>query len=249
MKQWILPAFETHYQSSPWQIWYPDRVNELLHQTLPHILLIILIPLAMLSLREIRAIAIIGAMLLFVLLYTADTVFLKHYLLAIAPAMICLILMGWQSLERAFPRARGVIFTFLLLAIGAMAVSALPEFNPWAAPLGTATDENRAINRALDHLARRPSLVMFRFNPKINSYHAEPVYNTDVAWPDDALIVRARDLGDNQNINLYRYYAQLHQDRDVYLYDRAILASASDNQRALKFLGTTRQLAANHASQ
>jgi hypothetical protein len=248
MKQWILPAFETHWQSSLWQIWYPERIEELLRQTLPINLLIILIPLAILSLREIRSAAIVGFMLLFLLLYTADAVFLKHYLLAIAPAVICLILLGWQSLERAFPAARSVIFTFLLLAIGTMAICALPEFNPSAAPLGTETDENRVVSHALDRLPRRPTLVMFRFNPKINSYHAEPVYNSDVAWPDDALIVRARDLGNNQNINLYHYYAQLHQDRDVYLYDRAIRPTTGDGDKPLKFLGTTAQLAAQYAS-
>jgi hypothetical protein len=248
MKQWILPAFETHWRLSLWEIWYPDRVEEAIHQTLPHILLIIFLPLALLSLSEIRRATIVGAMLLFFAVYTADAVFLKHYLLAIAPAMICLILMGWESLERAFPRARGVIFTFMLLAIGAMATSALPEFNPWATPLGTATDENRAVDRALDNLPRRPALVMFRFNPKVNSYHAEPVYNTGVAWPDDALIVRARDLGENENIRLYRYYAQRHQNRDVYLYDRAGSGSTSPGRPALKFLGTARDLAAKHAT-
>ncbi|MGD0463361.1 MAG: glycosyltransferase family 39 protein [Tepidisphaeraceae bacterium] len=238
MKQWILPAYEEHWRSNLWQIWYPDRIQEAIHQTLPHVLLVIFLPLALLSLGEIRRAAIVGAMLLFFAVYTADAVFLKHYLLAIAPAMICLVLMGWESLERPFPRARGVIFTFMLLATGAMATCALPEFNPWAAPLGTATDENRIVDRALQNLPRRPSLVMFRFDPKINSYHAEPVYNTDVAWPDDALIVRARDLGENENIRLYRYYTQRHQDRDVYLYDRA----ARNGRNPLTPLGTTREL-------
>jgi hypothetical protein len=248
MKQWILPAYEEHWRLSLWDIWYPDRIEELIHQTLPHLLLVIFLPLAILSLAEIRRAAIAGAMLLFLLVYTADAIFLKHYLLAIAPAIICLIIMGWESLERAFPSARGVIFTFTLLAGGAIAICALPQFNPWAVPLGPATDENRVINLTLDHLPPRPSLVMFRFNPKINSYHSEPVYNTGVAWPDDALIVRAHDLGDNENINLYRYYAQLNQDRDVYLYDRAIHPVTGNDQQALTFLGTIRQLAANHAS-
>ncbi|HEY1922967.1 MAG TPA: glycosyltransferase family 39 protein [Tepidisphaeraceae bacterium] len=240
MKQWILPAYETHWQTSLWRIWYPDRIEELLHQTLPNIFLMILIPLAILSLSDIRPLAIVGSMLLFLLLYTADTVFLKHYMLAIAPAMICLVLLGWKSLERAFPRARGVTFTFLLIAICTVATCALPEFDPWAAPLGTATDENRAADRALAQLPRRPSLVMFRFNPKINTYHAEPVFNSDVTWPDDALIVRARDLGDNRNIDLYRYYMDLHQNRDVYLYDRGT--------RELKSLGSISNLIAHHAA-
>lgn len=88
---------------------------------------------------------------------------------------------------------------------------------------------------------------MFRFNPKVNSYHAEPVYNAGVAWPDDSLIVRARDLGENENIRLYRYYAQHRQNRDVYLYDRAA-GSTTPGGPALKSLGTARDLAAKHAT-
>jgi hypothetical protein len=239
IEQWIFPAYEKHGRLSWWEIWYPDRIEEVIHQTLPHILLVVFLPLALLSLREIRRAAIVGAMLLFFAVYTADAIFLKHYLLAIAPAMICLVLMGWESLERPFPRARGVIFTFMLLATGAMGTCALPEFNPLATPLGTAPIEARSIDRALENLPRRPSLVMFRYDPKVNSYHCEPVYNTGVAWPDDALIVRARDLGENENIRLYRYYAQCHQDRQVYLYDRA---AGGNGRNPLTRLGTTRQL-------
>jgi hypothetical protein len=41
-----------------------------------------------------------------------------------------------------------------------------------------------------------------------------------VAWPDQAPIVRAHDLGD-LNIELYRYYALKQPDRHVYIFDRA----------------------------
>jgi hypothetical protein len=242
MKQWILPDYEEHWRLSLWQIWYPQRFQEVIHQTLASSLLVIFLPLSVLSLGEIRRAAIVGAMLLFFILYTADAVFLDHYVLAIAPAMICLILMGWQSLERSLPRARPMIFTFMSLAIGAAAIRALPEFNSASTPLGTSSDENRAVDRILATLPRSPALVLFRFDPKINTYHAEPVYNADVAWPDDAAIVRARDLGENENLRLYRYYVQLRQNRDVYLYDRA---AGVMGQNPLTRLGTVRQLAGN----
>ncbi|MGD0140453.1 MAG: glycosyltransferase family 39 protein [Tepidisphaeraceae bacterium] len=239
IKQWILPAYEQHWRMSLWEIWYPGRLDEIIGQTMPDALLVILIPLAALSLGEIRRAAIVGAMLLFFVIYTADPVFLRHYALAIVPAVICLILMGWESLERAFPRARGAILTFMLLAIGLLAVRAMPECNPVAAPMGTGSDDARIADRILAALPRRPALVLFQFDPKSDSYHAAPVYNADVAWPDDAPIVRANDLGENENVRIYRYYARRGQNRDVYLYDRT---AARNGHSPLTRLGTTGQL-------
>jgi hypothetical protein len=178
-------------------------------------------------------------MLLFFAFYTADPVFLRHYALAIAPAAICLILMGWESLQRAFPWAREGIFTFMLLATGFLAIRSLPECNPSAALMGTGSDDVRIAERMLAALPRRPSLVLFRFDPKSDSYHDDPVYNADVAWPDDALIVRANDLGGNENMRIYRYYAWRGQNRDVYVYDRT---AARNGRNPLTPLGATDRL-------
>ena len=68
--------------------------------------------------------------------------------------------------------------------------------------------------------------------------HDDPVYNTDVAWSDDAPIIRARDL-DGRNEPLYRYYAAEQPDRVVYLYDRA---KESAGQDPLQRLGTVQEL-------
>jgi hypothetical protein len=74
--------------------------------------------------------------------------------------------------------------------------------------------------------------VLFRFSLK-NSVDLEPVYNADVAWPDDAQVIRAHDRGE-QNIELYRYYAQRQPDRWIYLFDR--------NDGSLTELGQAKQL-------
>ncbi len=245
MKQWILPGYEEHSRMSLWQIWYPARISDLFHQTMPSPLLVILLPLAILSLREIRRATIVAAMLIFFAIFTADPLFLGHYCLAIVPAIICLILMSWQSLERAFPSAKNMISTFMLLAIVMIAFRALPECNASAAPLESSSDDTRIADQILATLPPRPSLVLFQFDPKFDSYHADPSYNAGVAWPDDAAIVRANDLGENENLAIYRYYAGLGQDRDVYLYDRT---AARNGQNPLTHLGTTQNLAAKHAS-
>jgi hypothetical protein len=245
MKQWILPAYEEHWRSSLWGIWYPSRIDTIVHYTLPNSLLLILIPLSLMSLREIRRATIIGAMLLFFAIYTADAIFLRHYCLAIAPAMICLILMAWESLERAFPGARSVILTFMLLTLSILAIHALPEFNPGSAPLGTSSADAQITGQIIGALPPRPALVLIQYDPKSDSYDADLAYNPDVAWPDDALTVRASDRGDDENLRIYRYYAQHGQDRDVYLYNRT---AARNAQNPLTPLGTTQSLAAQHAS-
>ena len=45
------------------------------------------------------------------------------------------------------------------------------------------------------------------------------MYNTDVASPDDAPLIRAHDLGP-RNIELFRYYATRAPDRMIYRFSR-----------------------------
>src|SRR5205823_4623615 len=56
------------------------------------------------------------------------------------------------------------------------------------------------------------------FNAKSN-VEEEPVYNTDVAWPDDAPVVRAQDLG-VRDLELAEYYEARQPQREFYLFDR-----------------------------
>jgi hypothetical protein len=66
---------------------------------------------------------------------------------------------------------------------------------------------------------QQPAVVLFRFAPG-SSVDEEPVYNTGVAWPDDAPIIRAHDLGPRDG-ELLRYYAARKPGRTFYLFDRA----------------------------
>ena len=78
--------------------------------------------------------------------------------------------------------------------------------------------------------------MLFRFGPGANPL-AEPVYNADVAWPDDARVIRAHDLGDAANRKLMEYYASRQPERRVYCYDRTATADP------LTYLGTVREMA------
>jgi hypothetical protein len=81
-----------------------------------------------------------------------------------------------------------------------------------------------------------PALVLFTYSATglYPNPHHEPVYNIDVAWPDDAPIIRAHDLGAQRNQRIYDYYARISPERVVYLYDRSV--------GELVRLGTAREL-------
>ena len=80
---------------------------------------------------------------------------------------------------------------------------------------------------------KEPAIVLFKYAGDGHSAE-EPVYNMDVANPDDAPIIRAHDLG-ARNIELFDYYARIAPQRMVYRYDR-------DTCQLMK-LGTVVQLA------
>jgi hypothetical protein len=95
-------------------------------------------------------------------------------------------------------------------------IAAQPGIRPnailrWPIPL---LKQVRATLAALPH---RPAVVLFRYFPG-NGLLEDPVYNTDVAWPDDAPVIRAQDLG-ARNVEIVRYYARRQPDRYFYLYD------------------------------
>jgi hypothetical protein len=104
------------------------------------------------------------------------------------------------------------------VTLAAVAIGSLPEFDSSFQDDASET-HLQIINRAIDALPNQPAVVLFRYSPQV-SYFYDPVYNTDVAWPDDARIVRAHDLGPTQNAKLFRYYASIQPQRIVYLYDR-----------------------------
>jgi hypothetical protein len=84
-----------------------------------------------------------------------------------------------------------------------------------------------------------PAVVLFRYahgSPIIE----EPVYNSDVVWPDDAPIIRAHDLGP-RNREIFAYYAQRQPRRVFWLFDRGT--------GELKKLGPAWALAAQDATQ
>ncbi len=184
----------------------------------PFSLLIVITPVAAAGLTRRRAVVLAG-LPLFVAGYAGYVFFFPHYTLAAAAAVIVATLAAAEQLPAlAGPLAPRVAVGVPIVLV-ALAVAGLPQVDPtsgsddlFAAPLMADVD------RQLAPLG--PAVVLFTYDPARNT-HEEPVYNADVAWPDDATVVRAHDLGPARNAELFAYYAARRPARLAYRYDEA----------------------------
>jgi hypothetical protein len=147
--------------------------------------------------------------------------------------MILLALLGAQQFEHTWPRLRPFVASFLTLGIVVICISQLPGVNRTVRDQMMDTRELRQIRATLSGpRIQRPAVVLFRFH-RDSSPAIEPVYNTDVPWPDDAPVIRAHDLGD-RNSEIFNYYAKIQPNRAFYRYDR--------RDGSLTYLGLAREL-------
>jgi hypothetical protein len=218
LNEWVLPMYHLHTPSNALLSWYRGRLRITLENSLPDPFLVILMPLALLSLREARRMALMAALILFFIGYATYLFFLNHYIIAVFPSIICMILMASETVRRAWLRTSRP-YIFILFCIFTISITTLWPVKslPAVAP-GTAADQ-RPANALLAQLSQTPAVVLFRFDPKVTSAHDDPVYNDTVAFPDDAPVIRARDLGPEQDRAIYRYYAQRQPNRVFYIYD------------------------------
>jgi hypothetical protein len=234
--------YSEHTLKNVLKTWYMVRFQQIRRDTLPDTDLFILLPLALAARWDIRRLVLLAAVVLMLVVYLGYIFHLDQYLVAIMPGMICLMLMGWEGLDRAWPRYRRRIGAMVAAALIGFSLAALPEFSSrvWALP--TVCEPTKQINQDLLAL-KSPSVVLFSFAGPGHSIDWFPVHNDDVAWPDDALVIRASDLGEDQNWKLYAYYAHIQPERRFYLYQ----PSSAGEPHNLHFIGTARELAANHA--
>jgi hypothetical protein len=200
---------------------FPFRLRAEMAQSspTPFPLLALLLPLSLLGLSKPRAVVLV-TLPLFLGLYAAYAFFLPHYVMVAAPAVIVGILVGANAVfGRASARAMSRFLTLALtLFIAGDAIAALPQ---WSVSNDDAFDAPliRSVNTQLASLPHRPAVVLFTFDPARNLAE-EPVYNADVAWPDDAEVIRAHDLG-AKNSEIFRYYAEHQPGRFFYRFDEA----------------------------
>jgi hypothetical protein len=178
---------------------------------------------------------------LFIVLYFFYTFFLEHYAILIAPAVAMSIALAPAVLVELFPKHRAALHIAGVAAVAIICISTLPGLNRTANDEAFYSPMMRLIDRELAGAVNVPAVVLFRYPTTSgefadNSPLHEPVYNTGVAWPDDAPVVRVHDLGE-RNRELFDYYAKRPPQRTFYLFDRGNLADP------LHELGQARDLA------
>ncbi|MGA2498860.1 MAG: glycosyltransferase family 39 protein, partial [Tepidisphaeraceae bacterium] len=159
-----------------------------------------------------------GLMLVvFVAVYVPNTFFLEHYAMIVAPAVIILTLAGLQATADRLPQmAPTVVCTGIAFSVG-FSLNSLHELNPAVYDETFQSTMLWFVHEELPQKVHGPAVVLFRYRPG-DRITEEPVYNSDVPWPDDAPVIKAHDLG-ARNIEIYRYYAQRQPQRMFYRFD------------------------------
>jgi hypothetical protein len=215
---YLAPQLRTHSVAQTPMVWLKLRLPMVFKFAPPHPALIALLPLSVLALTEVRRRAIWASLPTFLIAYAMNPVMLVNYAVAWLPLTALAVVLGKDAIERLWPAQRETIAAALWLVIAAACVMEIPPFvsdspDRWNAPLLT------DVRQKLAHLPHTPAVVLFRYQQPSNP-HEEPVYNFDVAWPDDAPIIKAHDLGPARDAEIVSYYAQRQPNRYFYLYDR-----------------------------
>jgi hypothetical protein len=234
---WVRPYLELHQPHNFWRPWFreqrmtggrvqPAHFLTLADSTLPSRALLLLVPAGVVALLIQGRGRIFAATLpLFVLLYMFNPFFLPHYAVVVMPAVILLSLLGASAVARAIgsrPRAGDAVRVGIYAAIFALSVTSLWEvrwaMTPSARPPADGFQERvpqSYVQTAIEMQVQPPAVVLYGTPPDL---WTEMVYNADVAWPDDAPIVRAHDLG-LRDVELIDYYGQRQPDRTIYRFD------------------------------
>ncbi|HEX4793541.1 MAG TPA: glycosyltransferase family 39 protein [Humisphaera sp.] len=215
--------------------------------TMPCRLLLVFLFPGLLGLIDKRRIAFWSVLPLFIIFYVFSTFFLEHYGLLVAPAVIVGILLGGRAIVGAWPRWRLPLQSGFAAMVVMISLTSFWEINRLVVPREYMVNDETIVSPKLrlihDNLADNvtvPAVVLFTYHPGGKDYVEEPVYNTDVAWPDDARIIHAHDLGP-RNHEIFEYYARTQPDRTFYRFDYELLAK--EKKDPLVRLGTAKELA------
>lgn len=250
--------FARHQLDNFWKPWvqtqypqgYPLRpayLAMIADTTLPARFLLILLLPGVLGLAGAGRIVLFCTWPLFVLLYLLNPFFLEHYAIPLIPSVLLLLLLGLNVLSRAWPRLE----PFLVVVVVATALTSLWEINHLLVrdPQKQVVDEalpSEMLRKVHDLYGER-AVVLFRWSPGQN-WKAEPVYNSEVAWPDEAEVIKAHDLG-QRDVEIINYYAKLQPDRVFFVWEQKgnemslrRIASAAALANALREGRTVQQL-------
>jgi hypothetical protein len=235
---WVVPYVRRHQAGEVVRSWGTQYLPLMVDAILPARVLLILLPVGLLAVR--RRWVVFLALPIFLGLYFFYAFFLEHYALTVTPAVSLVIVLAVLVLERAWPW----IGPAVAVGVVALAVTSLYEFTRVSDDSFPSPVLRTLNDRLADLVSGERAIVLFRFHPGVNNPQEEPVFNTDVAWPDDAVMIRAHDLGE-RNGELFAYYARRAPGRVVYLYDRK--PTPEDPLGTLTRLGRVSDLAKSSA--
>ena len=218
--RYIVPSFTEFRSTPPLTLIAKVRLPLLLGIGLPSFLLAALIPLCIFDLKPSPRWAFVLAAPLFLCGYATFMFFRKHYGVVVLPPLFAAVFLGARAIESAWPQWRRGWSSFFTLALFGLIVISLPELNPSVRDQVWPTPILHRFNTVLRRLDHKPAIVLVRYSNRNDAWAQEPVYNTDVAWPDDAPVVRAHDLNE-KNVRLFEYYAQRQPQRAVYRFDKS----------------------------
>lgn len=247
--RWVRPYLRGHTPAHLPALWGRRYLPMLVDTTMQCRLLLLFVPIGLLALRNRGRTIVFSTLPLFLLVYAFNPFFLEHYALLVIPAVVMLIVLGVRSLASAWPRFGETLLAMSAAAIVMISLTSFWEINRLiSSPQTAVSDETfhspflRFVNTELPRHLDVPAAVLFRYHS--GHFFEEPVYNWDVAWPDNAPIIRAHDLGEARDRELFAYYARTQPDRTIYRCDFDP-AKVTDPQGPLKLdrLGTARELA------
>jgi hypothetical protein len=233
---WLRPFLKLHQPHNFWRPWFsrqqfsggrvePANFLTLAFTTLPAYPLLLLLPAGVVSLFADRRRLVLAATLpLYVALYVFNPFFLPHYAVVVAPAVILLSLLGADAAARLARgrRTSNAVRVATYAAILAIAVTSLWEvrwaMTPSSRPPVDGFPEGlpqSQVQTVIEMQVERPAVVLYGM---ARDLWTEMAYNTDVAWPDDAPIIRAHDLG-IRNDELIFYYGERQPNRTIYRFD------------------------------
>jgi hypothetical protein len=216
---YIAPDMRSHTPGSILPMPYKSRLPVMLRAMLPDPILLILLPVGILGLTTLPRLVVLSIFPIFILAYAVISSLLMHYALPVVLQASLALILGIHALAESWPRQRRAIGTILTLVVASFAITAMPGIRRGVNDQGRSWPVLTAVHRFLPRAVQTPAVVLFPFH-RGDDFHEEPVYNVDVAWPDDAPIIHAQDLGPERNQELAAYYAKTQPDRTIYRFDR-----------------------------
>jgi hypothetical protein len=196
--------------STPLAIRVRDFLGYFVRHTIPNPLFALVLPVGLIGLRGLR----LPAVCFFVMVaagYSLHTVLCKHYPMTVAPYSLILVASTAAVLTRGWGE-RVKLFTMILLLLP----SAFLSGRVYDKDMTTFLDQTNAALAKLEE----PSVVFFDTPANgVELYY--PTYNTDVAWPDDARVVRVYWQSPEKNRKVLEYYARTQPQRTAYFYDNS----------------------------